>query len=224
MPVHRDLPWQVVKSLVETQDVFRAKGIPLTIQMQVGSSIIEAARTKAAHEFLQSKATRLFWVDSDIAWNPPDFLRLALFSTKMDVVCGAYCSKKDEPAFMIAGFTDNVHSNEYGCIEMQGLGLGFTCVHRKIMEELAAKARRMKFPDIAEPVPHIFRCDTTGNEFRGEDVAFFSDVRALGYKVWVDPSITLQHIGNKAYSARFLDSLVTAPVLDAATPPTMPNP
>ncbi len=211
MPVHRDLPWQTVKSLVETQDVLRAKNIQLVIQMQVGSSIIEAARSKSVHEFLQGSCSRLFWVDSDIAWNPEDFLKLALYSTKMDVVCGAYCSKKDEPNFMIAGFASDT-SNEYGCLEVLGLGLGFTCVHRKIMEELAAKSRRLKFPDVDVPVAHIFHCDTTGEEFRGEDIAFFNDVRSLGYKVWLDPTVQLKHIGNKAYSADFMAGLQTTPV------------
>lgn len=221
MPVHRDLPWQVVQSLIETQVIFQAHGIPLKIQMQVGSSIIEAARSRAVNGFLQTDATRLFWVDSDIAWAPDDFLKMALLSTKMDVVAAAYCTKSDDQQFALAGFNSD-QSNEFGCLDCKGLGLGFTIVHRKIMEELAAKAPKLKFPDIKEPIPHIFRCDTTtSNEFRGEDIAFFSDVIALGYKVWLDPTIKLRHIGNKAYSARLIDIMQTEP---AVPQPTMPNP
>lgn len=219
MPVHRDLPWQTCKSLVETQALFQAKNIPLGITMQAGSSVIEAARSRAAHAFLQTEHTRLFWIDSDIGWKPEDFLKLSLYSTVMDVVCGAYCSKSDDTPFMMAGFVGDT-SNEYGCLEVKGLGLGFTCVRRNIMEELAAKSRKLKFPDIKDPIPHIFRCDTDNGEFRGEDVAFFSDVRALGYKVWLDPSVTLQHIGSKAYSASLLDIMLTEPV----TSTSMPNP
>lgn len=221
MPVHRDLPWQVVQSLIETQVIFQTHGIPLKIQMQVGSSIIEAARSRAAHGFLQTDATRLFWVDSDIAWAPDDFLKMALLSTKMDVVCGAYCAKAEPVQFALAGLNSNV-SNEYGCLDVKGLGLGFTIVHRKIMEELSAKAPKLKFPDMKDPIPHVFRCDTTtNNEFRGEDIAFFSDVIDLGYKVWLDPKITLRHIGNKAYSAQLFDIMQTEP---AEPQPTMPNP
>jgi hypothetical protein len=36
-------------------------------------------------------------------------------------------------------------------------------------------------------------------EERGEDAIFFSDVRALGYKVWIDPTIRLGHVGPKIY-------------------------
>ena len=213
MPVHRDLDWRVCKSLVETQALFQTKNIPFRITLQVGSSIIEAARSRAAHQFMQDDCTRLFWVDSDIAWKPADFLTLALYSTKkgMDVVCGAYCAKAEPPSFAFAGFEGQT-SNEYGCLETKGLGLGFTCVHRKIIEELSAKAQKLKFPDMPDPIPHFFRCDTDNGEFRGEDIAFFSDVRALGYKVWLDPSVTLQHIGSKAYSASLLDMMLTEPV------------
>lgn len=221
MPVHRDLPWQVVQSLCETLGLFQANGIPLAIQMQVGSSIIEAARSRAVHAFLQSDCTRLFWVDSDIAWAPDDFLKLALYSTKMDVVCGAYCAKQDDVQFALAGLVGDT-SNEYGCLEVMGLGLGFTCVHRKIIEELSAMAPKLKFPDNPEPIPHIFRCDTTEGQFRGEDIAFFSDVIALGHKVWLDPKVKLRHIGNKAYSAQLFELMLTEPVAESNSP--MPNP
>jgi hypothetical protein len=34
---------------------------------------------------------------------------------------------------------------------------------------------------------------------RGEDGAFFDDIRALGHKVWLDPTIELGHVGTKVY-------------------------
>lgn len=207
MPVHRDLPWQVVKSLIETQVLFQCKGIPLRITMQVGSSIIEAARSKSVHEFLQTDANRLFWIDSDIAWEPDDFLRLVVLSTKMDAVCAAYPSKKDPPVFMLGGLDDDGIENEWGCLAIIGAGLGFTVVNRTIIEQLVEKSPRLKFPDVNDPVAHVFRCDTTGNEFRGEDMAFFSDIRELGHKVWMDPTITLSHIGSHAYRASIMDHL-----------------
>jgi hypothetical protein len=222
MPIHRDMNWLTAKSVVDTVTLFHSTKIPLTIIWQAGNSIIEAARSRATREFLKTDFTRLFWVDSDIAWEAADFLKLALYSTEMDVVCGAYCNKKDDGSFALSGFASNV-SNERQCLEITGIGLGFACVNRKIMEELAAKAPRLKFPDVDEPVAHIFRCDSLGGEFRGEDMAFFSDVRALGYKVWLDPHVKLQHIGHKAYSASFIDCLVTEPVI-SPTQPTMPNP
>lgn len=203
MPTHRDIPPMTVRSLLETKGMLQERGIPLSIEIQAGSSLVHHARTKAAWGFLKTTCTHLFWVDSDIAWNGADFLRLLALGTKMPCVGAAYVSKSDPPTFCLnlAKPGEDIEANEYGCIPIDGLGLGFTVVQRKVIEELAAKAPQLKFPDIPEgPIPHIFRCDDTNGEARGEDMAFFADVLALGYPVYLDPTINLGHIGPKIYA------------------------
>ena len=34
---------------------------------------------------------------------------------------------------------------------------------------------------------------------RGEDGAFFADLKAIGHQAWLDPSIRLGHVGAKEY-------------------------
>jgi hypothetical protein len=48
-------------------------------------------------------------------------------------------------------------------------------------------------------VPRIFRCDEEGDEERGEDYAFWSDVRELGYSIHADAQTNLGHVGTKVY-------------------------
>lgn len=212
MPTHRDINALTVRSLLETQGLFIQRGIPLDIEIQFGSSLIQHVRSKVAHRFLQSKATRLFWVDSDIVWKGSDFLRLVAMSSKLECVCGSYTRKSDPPEFMLNLDAETVETNEYGCIPIKGAGLGFTCVHRHVVERLAGNAPRVRFPDMpGENVPHIFRCDEFEGEARGEDMAFFADVRALGYTVNLDPAVTLGHVGSKVYEASFMDVMHKAP-------------
>lgn len=207
MPTHRDIPVPTVVSLLETADLMRTKGIPFEIQMQVGGSIIETARSKVASLFLQSDKSRLFWVDSDIKWKADDFLRLLALSTKMPVVSGIYPSKSDPPLFFLSVEKSEVETNEFGCFPVKGVGLGFTVIRRDVIESLAKDAPLLKFPDLPEPIPHIFRCDSENGEFRGEDMAFFADIRALGHPVFIDPSVTLGHVGSKTYTASIRDHL-----------------
>ena len=208
MPCHRDLPVETVRSLMETQALFQAKGVGLDIQFQVGSSLVVAARSKIANEFLKSANTRLFWVDSDIKWNASDFWKLTALSAKMDVVGALYPAKRDPLLFFVdVDDKGSVASNEYGCLPLRGYGLGFTCVHRTVIEELAEKAPKLRFPDSPEPIPHIFRTDELNGLFRGEDMAFFADIRATGRQVWADPTITLGHVGAKTYSGALMDHL-----------------
>lgn len=206
MPAHRDIPVETAVSLLRTQAELQRLGIPFELQVQKGSSLVVAARSKAAHMFLEGTCNRLFWVDSDMVWEPAAFVRLLALSTVKDVVCASYPSKCDPIRFMVSA-QGIVEADEWGCLPLDGVGLGFTCVQRHVIEKLAERAPMLRFPDVDGLVPHIFRTDSDGDAFRGEDMAFFADVRALGFSVNVDPSITLGHHGQKTFTASLSDYL-----------------
>jgi hypothetical protein len=210
MPVNRDLPWQTAQSLIESVNLLKDRGIPFDVQFVVGSSIIEVARSKVADAFLKSGHTRLMMLDSDQTWSAKSLLRMLALSTRMDVVVGAYPAKRDPPTFLLSPEEGAVESNEWGCIPVKGIGLGFTVVTRSVIEALAQRAPKLVFPESPEPLPHIFRCDVVDGAFRGEDMAFFADLRALGRTVWLDPSIELGHVGAKEYRGAILDALQPA--------------
>jgi hypothetical protein len=208
MPVHRDLPSDTVISLLKTVAQLEARGMQYETHFQVGSSIIEAARSKCAHSFLEGPHSRMFWLDSDIRWEPDAFFRILALSTKYPVVGALYPVKEDTPTpFRFCFDGSSFDADEYGCFSVKGMGLGFAVMQRCVIEKLAEKAPKVRFPEIADPIPHIFRCDVENGFFRGEDIAMFSDIRALGYEVKLDPTITLGHVGSKTYTARMMDHL-----------------
>lgn len=210
MPTHRDVPAQTVRSLLETQHVLASNRIVSDIQMQVGGSLVHHARTKAAWHFLQSDCTHLFWVDSDMSWAAKDFLRLLAVGTKLECVFAAYPCRAEPIRFFLAfDEAKTYESNEFGCLPVRGAGLGFCCVQRQVIEKIAAQSPKLHYPDVeGGPVPRIFRCDERDGYARGEDIAFFDDVRSLGFQTWLDPSIELGHIGSKEYRAKFSDHLM----------------
>lgn len=207
MPTHRDIPPVTVTSLLATCDLLTAKGIPYKCEIQVGSSIVTFSRSKAAHSFLQSDYTHLFWVDSDIVWAADDFLKVLALTTKLDVVGAAYPAKQDPTVFFINFDDPNFVFNEFGCFDLKGMGLGFTCVSRHIIEKLAAKAPLEKLPDTPEPIPSIFRIDCKDGNARGEDMAFFADIRDLGHQTFCCPTVRLGHVGSKIYAASLIEYL-----------------
>jgi hypothetical protein len=210
MPAHRDIPVPTVVSLLGTADLMKSRGIPFEIQLQYGSSLVEVARTKGVDHFLKGDKNRLFWIDSDMSWSAAAFLRLLALSTKMDVVGAAYPYKQDPIQFPISPVNGTMEANEYGCIPMAGFGLGFTVMTRRVIQAVSDMSPKLKFPGDPEPIPHVFRCDTINGEFRGEDMAFFADIRSLGYEVCLDPTVTLGHVGQKTYEATFIDNLERA--------------
>jgi hypothetical protein len=208
MPTHRDIPTGTVISLLETQSLFQTKGIPFELQLQVGSSIVHHARSRAAHNFLKSDKSLLFWVDSDIEWKASDFLRLCALATKMDVVGAAYPAKKDPIVFFLDSREGaEIDANEYGCLKIGGWGMGFTVCTRRVIEAIAEQVPKLKFNGSDEPIANIFRCDEINGYARGEDIAFFADIKDLGFEAFLDPSVTLGHIGSKTYTASIADML-----------------
>lgn len=209
MPTHRDLPPETVGSLLATQLACFERGIDLQVYFGKGSSLVHHSRSKIAWHFLQTDYARLFWIDSDQEWSPDAFLRLLALSSVKDIVTATYPFRRDPIDFFVEFDGDQVEADEYGCLPVKRLGLGFTCLQRHVVEELAAKAPLRLYRDInnGEPIPRIFRMADDGMEDMGEDVAFFEDVRALGYRVDLDPTVQIGHIGQKVWRARLIDAL-----------------
>lgn len=206
MPTHRDLHPLTVVALLDTQKAFLERGIPLSVEVVFGGSLVHHSRSKIAWDFLQSDHNRIFWVDSDIVWTAKDFAKLVALSVEMPIVAAAYPAKQDPTIFFQRGPAE-AEMNEWGCLPRDGVGMGFCCVRREVMEALAAKAPKLGFHHLPEPIPHIFRFGETDGAAQGEDMAFFEDAKALGFQLWVDPTVSLGHIGPHVYRAALIDYL-----------------
>lgn len=209
MPVSRDVPWPTALSLTRTAHACALRGIPFDIAAVVGSSVITTARSTVVHRFLQGTASRLFWIDSDIEWSADDFLRLLALSSKMDVVSGAYPLKRDEQTAFVIRHPDakKFELNPYGCVKIDGLGLGFTVMTRGVVEAVAEKKRRVLNEPTGESMAEVFRIDAQDGAIRGEDIAFFEDIRDEGFELWLDPTISLGHVGQKIFRGDVVKAL-----------------
>lgn len=218
VPVGKDFAPISARFFLDIQRVCYEKGIPFDLELHVGSTIFHA-RSKLAHSFLKTKHNRFFQIDSDMTGTADDFLRALALSTKLDCVAAIYTARCDPPKFFldVDDARAPLYADEHGCVQVKGVGLGFTVVSREIIEKLAAKAPKIWFPtDPTDKVAKIFRFDEPNGEARGEDMAFFSDIRALGYTVNLDPNIVLGHVGEKEYRAAFLDHIEKLPAVKAA--------
>lgn len=205
MPCGPNIPAQTSFAMAKTVKACTQQRIDCGLACIIGCSVVTWARNKVLDTFLQGKANRLFWIDSDIEWEPEDFLRLLVLSTKYDVVCGVYAQKTEEQTIVLRHpdlLTFDI--NPYGLVKVDGAGLGFTVITREVAERLAESKPRIFDPVDNRVIADVFRCDSIdrGHEhpdFRGEDIAFFSDLADLGYDIWLDPSLQLGHIGARTY-------------------------
>lgn len=202
-PCGPSVPYQTTLSLAATAKYCTALGIPFQVHAIAGSSQVTTARNAVLTKFLAGTASRLFWVDSDIAWAPEDFLRLVQLTEHVDIVAGAYPLKRDDVALVINGAQHPLTTHELGLVRVDGLGLGFTCVRREALEALVATKQRKVNKIAGEELVLAFR----ETDDAGEDVNFFADMRALGYDVWLDPTVKLGHVGVKLYECDVAEAL-----------------
>ena len=193
---YHSIPWQTALSLMDTVKVATQHGLSVSVLAPVNTYITHA-RSLVAKLFLDSDATHLFWIDSDMTWQPRDFLRMLALGGQMPVVGATYAVKRDPLMYIVPGLGGEF--NEFGCLPHRGMGLGFTCVQREVIEKLAAKVGTVRLSAEGIEAPDMFRFDVIDGHVRGEDITFFADCIDLGYQPWLDPRTNVGHAGLKVY-------------------------
>lgn len=216
IPAGRRPTWETVMSIVGTATLCRQTGVPLHYGIIKNCAIVTKARDEVLHAFLESDASRLLWVDDDMIWEPKDFMRLLALSTIYDVIGATYTAKMDQPTFFIkVNDLSAVPMDDNGICEVDGMGLGFTMMTREAVEAIAATKPVMFDQMSKKRLASVFRTDIHEGSFRGEDMAFFADLKELGYPCHLDPTIQLKHAGEKLYSGDVRGALKTVQAVGA---------
>jgi len=158
-------------------------GHEVSIMFQCGSLIYDA-RNKLAKEALKLGAEYTMWFDSDMIFEPDTMLKL--LKDDKDIVSGMYFRRS--PPYTLVAFGELDCNNRKWTdakipdrLERVG-GVGFGCVLIKseVLFEVAAK-----FKTWFDPM----------NGF-GEDLSFCWRAKECGYDVWLDPKVSLGHVGH----------------------------
>lgn len=209
IPAGRDFDPATVRSIVATFIACQQRGIAVRLGMVANCSVIEWARDEIIDLFLESPCNALFCIDSDMVWEPEQFIRMLVLNQIHPVVCASYPAKKDAVTYYInRDENEELVPDEMGLVEVWGVGLGFTVIRREVIDKLVGKSERVKDEITGREFASVFRVGAVNGGRRGEDMAFFSDIRDLGYKVKLDPSIDLGHIGRKVYRGCLKDALL----------------
>ncbi len=205
MPIYGGInPWTVM-SIANTVEACVRNGVRCEFVMEMGAHVI--SRDALMDDFLNKHSTqKLFWIDSDIVWEPGDFFRLLSLSTKRGVVCATYPQKTDDTGtrYQIDMNIDGADMDQYGLLPIRGAGLGFTVMDRSICEELCATKPLVQDGLNSREMRSVFRFDTIDGKRRSEDMAFFADIRDLGHQVWLCPDVNLGHVGSKEYTGNVM--------------------
>ena len=208
MPAYGPIPAHTARSLFATAVACERLGI--RCDLIITSGLIELARDLCLSDFLEGDAHKLFWIDSDMVWEPETFLRMLALSTKVDVLCATYPQKVEGPNTFIVLAEPGQPTGDYGLLPIKGAGLGFTVVDRKVCQAVSDAAPLITDPINQRQQRAVFRVDVINGHRRTEDMAFFADIADLGYTIWLDPNIELGHMGLRQWRGRLIDAIMAA--------------
>lgn len=169
-----------------------------SLAMKAGS-LIYTSRNDLATQSIQGEYDYIFWMDSDMVFQPDTLLRMmaTLEEKGLDILTGLYFRRV--PPYSPVLFKDLEMGENYTCKWSEfkeipsGLfevgGCGFGCVLMKTDVFLDVQS---KFGNMFAPM---------GNN--GEDVAFCWRARECGYSIWCDPSVICGHVGYSVIGDEF---------------------
>lgn len=188
---------ETIRSLLDEQSMAHIAGLEMSVNFLPGCSLVTQARNQLAKDFLASGADRMVFVDSDVAWEPGSLLRLA--SHPVDLVGGAYRLKdsvETYPIGLLGDATTELWADPAtGLLEIETLPGGFLSISRGCLTKLRDAHPERAYGHYGHEYHAYFHNPIQDGRLYGEDAAFCLDWRTNGGKVWLDPELTLTHVG-----------------------------
>ena len=194
-------------SLIQTVKIAEKKGIFVHAIYTSYDSLVQRARNSLFRLALTGGYDDLFFIDSDCEWDPEWFFNL--LDRHEPIVGGALIKKTDKEGYTVKLLDKELkYSEDKKLIEVDGVGTGFMKVSRFALEKLW----EISEPYTSEGEEHRMICDikVENGDLISEDYVIANKWRGLGYKIWLDPTITLNHIGTKKFKgdfAKFIEKL-----------------
>jgi len=166
-------------------------------------SMLSQMRENLVKKAMQTKATHILFIDSDMEF-PPHTLQKLVAARKPYVA--ANCTTRVEPVMPVAHDLDGVRlssKGKTGLQKVQHVGLAISLIEREVFERIRPPLFLMDWiPDL--------------KAYCGEDVFFSTKIQALGYDVWVDHDISqeIRHVGSRAYGYSDLKEWESGQVAD----------
>lgn len=165
-------------------------------------SLVYNSRNDLAMQAIQTGFDWVFWLDSDMVFQQDILVQMLDVAREkdLDFLSGIYFRRV--PPYTPVAFDhlevdekNNCEWSEFeelpqSLFEVGGCGFGGVLVKTEVLAKVQEKFGNMFFP-IAQ---------------MGEDLSFCWRARQCGYKVWMDPTIVLGHVGYSVINRKFYES------------------
>ena len=163
-------------------------------------ALIQRSRNDLFKLAVESECDGLFFIDSDIEFHPEWIYKL--INSEKDIIA-APCPKKSPfvEAYNVRAFSTGVDVDKDGLMKASGVGTGFMFISRAALVQLWEEAE--PYTNEGKESRMVFNVAIENKELIGEDIFLCNRWRELGGDIWVDTSITCNHIGSMKFSGNF---------------------
>jgi glycosyltransferase involved in cell wall biosynthesis len=202
-------------------------GITIQIGSICGCSVVSRARNLLAQDMLESQCDYLMFIDSDINFEPEDIIRLMAWGNdpKKGIVAAVPRTRNESKVYIATlDYDENqeLTMNGMGLVRAKRVATAFMLVRREVFVKMTEAHPEWQYYDTRSNrmIPCLFDFQLTEEGYMGEDFLFCDRARELGFEVWVDPSITLGHMGVQEYTGNYgqdiLYPMIVPPQKDVA--------
>ena len=168
-------------------------------------ALVQRARNDLVAMALEAKVDDLIFMDSDQEWDPAWIFQL--LNHPVDVVGGVVPKKSDIALFNVKKLPGEMKVEENGLMEVEAVGTGFLRISQRALQAVWDMSEPYEEDDRPGEKRMIFDLKVVDRKLVSEDNVFCHKWRSLGEKVWVDPTMTCNHVGVKKYGGNFLEFL-----------------
>jgi hypothetical protein len=195
--------------------------IEVSCSVMGNGAFIEMARNLFVHQFLHDEHlkdfTHLMFIDADLKFEGRGLA--GLVRSGLPVTAGVYRRRQpveDYPCKWtpLPGSTDKLWMNG-GWLRCERVPTGFLCIERRVLEVMTERAKKVKLPEVKEPVAWMFSTGfDEGGRFMGEDFWWCDRYMELYEEgifeepIWVWPDLDFTHGGYECNYLHWLSSKV----------------
>jgi hypothetical protein len=191
---------EFLQSLMDTVKLAPHAEIALYPVQISGDALVQRARNDLFAMAMETECDDIVFMDSDQEWNAEWVM--TLLNHPADVVGGVVVKKSDTPGFNVKILPNGVTLDENGLMEVECIGTGFLRISRRAMQAVWDISPEYKDGDKVSRM--VFDIQIIDGELISEDNVFCRKWRGLGEKVYIDPTMTLNHIGSRKWGGNFL--------------------
>jgi hypothetical protein len=194
---------EFLESVIGTLAMAPSHGVAIFPVQVCHDALIQRARNDLVAMALEAQCDDLIFIDADQSWDPAWIFKL--LGCPEEVVGGAVPKKSDTDIdFNIKLLPDWTYDPEAQLMEVESIGTGFLRISRTALQAVWDISPAYVERGISKRMVFDVQLTEAG-EIISEDNVFCRKWRSTGNKVWVDPSITCDHIGIKTYRNNFAE-------------------